>query len=191
MNIFTILGSPRRKGNTAGVLDMVERELGDTHRVDRLDIASVKINGCLGCGKCRQASDHPGCAQNDDAVSVFQRMLAADAVIYSTPLYCWGFSAQMKALIDRHYCLVTGFGTADHRSLLAGKPVALMVTCAGAVEGNADVIQTLFNRLCHYDQARIVNKTVVPHCTTPDALGEDARAAARKLAGDINGALRR
>jgi multimeric flavodoxin WrbA len=117
-------------------------------------------------------------------------MLAADAVIYSTPLYCWGFSSQMKALIDRHYCLVTGFGTPDHRSLLAGKPVALLVTCAGPVEGNADVIQTLFNRLCQFDQARIVNKTVVPQCTTPDALGEDARAAARKLAGDINGALR-
>jgi multimeric flavodoxin WrbA len=121
---------------------------------------------------------------------VFERMLAADAVIYSTPLYCWGFSSQMKAFIDRHYCLVKGFGTSDHRSLMAGKPVALLVTCAGPVEGNADVIQTLFNRLCHFDQARIVNKTVVPFCTIPDSLGEDASAAARKLAGDIIGALR-
>jgi multimeric flavodoxin WrbA len=190
MEILSIMGSPRRNGNTAGVLDMVERELSDRHRVDRLDIVGVKINGCLGCRKCRQSSDHPGCIQKDEAVAVFERMLAADAVIYSTPLYCWGFSAQMKAFIDRHYCLVTGFGTADHRSLLAGKPAALLVTCAGPVEGNADVIQTIFNRLCRFDQARIVNKTVIPHCTTPDALGEDARAAARKLAGDINGALR-
>ena len=191
MNIFTILGSPRNHGNTAGVLDMVERELSVGHRIDRLNIASVTINGCLGCGSCRKDPDQPGCVQKDDAMAVFERMMAADAAIYSTPLYCWDFSAQMKALIDRHFCLVTGYGTTDHRSLIAGKPAALLVTCAGPVENNADVIQTVFNRVCAYSKARVVNKTVVPFCTTPDALGESARAAARKMAGDINGALRR
>jgi hypothetical protein len=63
------------------------------------------------------------------------------------------------------------------------------VTCAGPVKGNADVIQTVFDRVCNYGKTRVVNKTVIPFCTTPDALGEGARAAARKLAGDINGAL--
>jgi multimeric flavodoxin WrbA len=192
VNICTILGSPRKEGNTAGVLALVEQELGDRrHTVDRLHITSVKVNACLGCGACQKAPDCGGCVQKDDADAVFKRMLAADAVIYSSPLYCWGFPAQMKALIDRHYCLVKGFGTADHRSLLADKPVALLVTCAGPVKGNADLIQTLFNRVCHFAKARIINKTVIPRCTTPAALGEDARAAARKMAGDIESALRR
>lgn len=191
MNILTILGSPRKKGNTAAVLDMVEQELSATIQVKRLAITAVKVDGCLGCKACQKVTDQPGCVQKDDAVSVFERMQAADAVIYSSPLYCWGFSAQMKALIDRHFCLVTGHGTARHHSLIADKPTALLVTCAGPVEGNADVIQTIFDRVCHFGKVRVVNKTVIPFCTTPDALGEDARAAARKMAGDINGALRR
>jgi multimeric flavodoxin WrbA len=58
-------------------------------------------------------SDRPGCVQKDDAFSVFERMMAADALIYSSPLYCWDFPAQMKALIDRHFCLVTGYGTSQ------------------------------------------------------------------------------
>lgn len=190
MNILTILGSPRTKGNTAGALDMVEQELSGRHQVERLAITSVKINGCLGCEKCRKVADRPGCVQDDDAVAVFERMMAADGLIYSSPLYCWNFSAQMKALIDRHLCLVTGYGTANHRSLIADKPAALLVTCAGPVKGNADVIQTVFDRVCRFGKTRAVNKTVIPYCTTPDALGEEARAAARKLAGDINGALR-
>jgi len=190
MNILTILGSPRKKGNTAGALDMVEQELSGIHQVERLAITSVKVNGCLGCEACQKVADRPGCVQKDDAVAVFERMMASDAVIYSSPLYCWDFSAQMKALIDRHFCLVTGYGTVNHRSLIAEKPAALLVTCGGPVKGNADVIQTLFDRVCKYGKARAVNKTVIPFCTTPDALGEDARAAARKLAGDISGALR-
>ena len=125
----------------------------------------------------------------DDAPFIFQRMLAADALIYASPLNCWSFSAQMKALVDRHFCLVTGSGTSNGRSLLTDTPAALLVTCAGPVRGNADVIQTVFDRLCRFVAARTVNKTVVPSCTTPEALGEDARAAARKLASDIVSAL--
>ncbi len=191
MNILTILGSPRKAGNTAGALDMVAHELSGRHQVERLAITTVKVNGCLGCGACQKVTDRPGCVQKDDALAVFDRMMAADALVYSSPLYCWDFSAQMKALIDRHFCLVTGYGTANHRSLIAEKPAALLVTCAGPVKGNADVIQTVFDRVCNYGKVRVVNKTVIPLCTTPDALGEDARAAARKLAGDIDNALRR
>jgi multimeric flavodoxin WrbA len=191
MNILTILGSPRPKGNTAGVLAMVEAELAREYTVERIAISDVVVNGCLGCGTCRKTPDRPGCVQTDDAPAVFARMMAADAVIYTSPLYCWGFSSQMKALIDRHFCLVSGYGTARHRSLIGGKPVALLVTCAGPVAGNADAIQTIFDRVCNYGQTRAVNKTIVPLCTTPDALGEGARAAARKLAGDVHNALRR
>jgi multimeric flavodoxin WrbA len=189
MQILTLMGSPRKKGNTASVLDMVEQELSIRHRVQRLAITSVNINGCLGCKTCQKVTDRTGCVQKDDAASVFERIIAADAVIYSSPLYCWDFTAQMKALIDRHFCLVTGAGKVSHRSLIADKPTALLVTCGGPVEGNADVIQTVFERMGKFCKARVVNRTVVPLCTTPEALGEEARAAARKLAGDVNRAL--
>jgi multimeric flavodoxin WrbA len=189
MNVLTLLGSPRKNGNTSSVLAMVEDELSGRYAVERINIAAVNINGCLGCGECQKVTDRPGCIQKDDAHFVFERMLAADALIYASPLYCWSFTAQMKALIDRHFCLVTGGGTSNCRSLLDDTPAALLVTCAGPVQGNADVIQTVFDRVCRFAKARTVNKTVIPSCTTPEALGEDARAAARKLASDIVSAL--
>lgn len=189
MNVLTLLGSPRKQGNTATVLTMLESEFYGRHTVERINITSQRVNGCLGCGVCQKTADRLGCVQKDDALSVFERMMAADAVVYASPLYCWDFTAQMKALIDRHFCLVTGYGTPDYRSLVNDKPAALLVTCAGPVEGNADVIQTVFDRVCHFAKARAVNKTILPFCTTPDALGEEARAAARKLAGDLINAL--
>lgn len=189
MKVTTILGSPRKKGNTAKVLTWCEGELVDRgHEVDRLNIADLEVKGCLGCGTCQEKPDEPGCVQKDDALRVFERMMAADAVIYTSPLYCWGFSSQMKALIDRHFCLITGYGTPDYKSLFEGKRTALLVTCGGPVENNADLIQGVFDRINDYGKCDVVGKYVVPFCTSPDSIGREAKEIARKIAEDIAGA---
>ena len=54
---------------------------------------------------CQGNLDEPGCVQKDDAIAIIDRLLAADVIIYATPLYVWDFSSQMKALLDRQYCL--------------------------------------------------------------------------------------
>ncbi len=185
MKIVTILGSPRKKGNTAKVLSCFEEMVGKDHEVDRINIMSVDVNGCLGCGKCQQVTDKPGCVQKDDAVSIFERMMNADVAIYASPLYCWGFSSQIKALIDRHFCLVTGYGTDNHISLLDGKRSALLVTCSGPVENNADLVQELFDRVNDYGKCSVIGKYIVPLCTIPDEIGDKAVETANRMVKDI------
>jgi multimeric flavodoxin WrbA len=188
MEVTTVLGSPREKGNTATVLDLFEKlMLQQGHKVDRINIMDYEVNGCLGCQTCRKVRYEPSCRQQDDAVSIFERIIASDAVVYATPLYTYGFTAQMKALIDRQYCLVTGYGSPEYTSLLQGKRTALLVTCGGPVEGNADLIQEAFEREGQYQQWNIVGKYVVPFCTTPDALGDKAMETAEQMVGDIAG----
>ena len=188
MKVATILGSPKKKGNTAKVLGLFEELIAKEHEVDRINMADYEVKGCLGCGTCQKTSDEPGCVQKDDAMAVFERMRASDAVVYSSPLYCWGFSSQIKALIDRHFCLVTGYGTPDHHSLIENKPTALLVTCGGPIEDNADLIQGIFDRVNNFSKCNVAGKYVVPLCTTPDALGEEAMEIAKKMERDIVGA---
>ncbi len=191
MKITTILGSPKKKGNTAKVLALFEEELANLgHDVDRVNIAGHDVKGCLGCGVCQQKTDEPGCVQKDDAVSIFEKMMAADAVVYASPLYCWGFSSQIKALIDRHFCLVTGSGGPEYKSLIDGMRTALLVTCAGPIENNADLIQALFDRLSNYGNCSVVGKFVVPFCTIPDEIGDKAAETAKKMAADIAGDIK-
>jgi len=186
MKVTTILGSSKKKGNTAKVLGWFEEELTNLgHKVDRVNIANSEVKGCLGCGTCQKTADEPGCVQKDDAATVFEKMMSADVVVYTSPLYCWGFSSQMKALIDRHFCLITGYGSPVYKSLLDGKRTALLVTCAGPVENNADLIQGVFDRLNNYGNCNIVGKYVVPFCTTPDAIGDEGLGTARKMVQDI------
>lgn len=185
MKILSILGSPRKNGNTDTVLSAVEALVAGSHSVDRVNIRDHRVNGCLGCGVCQETDDAPDCVQEDDAPALFERMLQATAVIYATPLYCWGFSAQLKAFIDRHYCLVTGAGSDDWKSLVRNKPMALLVTCAGPIEDNADLIQVMFDRMTSYMLSKSVGKYIVPLCTTPDRLGPEAQQIAQRMAQDL------
>jgi multimeric flavodoxin WrbA len=126
--------------------------------------------------------DEPGCPQEDEAVEIFQRMIAADGVLYASPLFCWGYSAQIKPLIDRHFCLVTDYGGPRYKSLLEGKRAGLLVTCAGPEEDNTESIVDMFTRLMDYAKCKPSLTLVVPFCTTPDAMGDNIREMARRFA---------
>ncbi|MFC1890076.1 flavodoxin family protein [Thermodesulfobacteriota bacterium] len=187
MKITTILGSPRKNGNTAKVLGRFEELADSDHEVDHIHIASHDVKGCLGCGACEKSCDEPGCVQKDEAMSIFERMMRADVVVYASPLYCWGFSSQIKALIDRHYCLVKGYGTEDYRSFVEGKQALLLVTCDGPIEDNADLIQELFARLCSYGKCEAAGNYIVPFCSAPDTIDTTGMDTAGKMAADISG----
>ena len=191
MRIVTILGSPRRKGNTATVLSLFEERMAPEHQVERINIIDHQVHGCLGCDACQKVVDQPGCRQKDDAVAIFERLLTADIIVYATPLYAWSFSSQLKALIDRHFCLVKwGYGD-PAPSLLRGKRTALLVTCADAVENNADLIPIIFERQMKCLQSETIGHYVVPNCTTPEEIGDRGDRTAAEMARDVCGQQRR
>ena len=83
----------------------------------------------------------------DDAQDVFHRMIVADGILFATPLYMWSYASHLKALLDRSLCLSRGYESPEHRSFVEGKRTALLVTCGGPIDGNADAIQTTFPAL--------------------------------------------
>jgi multimeric flavodoxin WrbA len=185
MKIITLLGSPRKRGNTAKVLSMFESIVAKNHEVEHIDITRYKVGGCLGCYKCKETKDEPGCVQEDDALAIFKKLIAADAIVYASPLYCWSFTSQIKPLIDRHFCLVSNDGTPAHDSLISGKPAALLVTCGGPVESNCDAIQDIFKGFSGYLGLKAKGNFILPFCTTPDAIGDNGSDLAEKLAKAI------
>ncbi|MCP4580408.1 MAG: flavodoxin family protein [candidate division Zixibacteria bacterium] len=186
MKITTILGSPRKKGNTATVLGLFEELAASKHQVERINITDYTVNGCLGCDVCFKTIDEPGCVQKDDAPAIFKRLMATDLIVYATPLYCWSFSAQLKALIDRHYSLVKWKDGKVQNALLEGKYGSLLVTCADPIKNNADLIPIEFERQMKYARCKVVGKYIVPNCTKPRLLGDKGKAMAQEMFDDLN-----
>jgi multimeric flavodoxin WrbA len=188
MPVISLLGSAKKKGHTATVLGWVEAELNTMgHTVERIYLNNKSIGGCLGCAKCRDKPDEIACVQKDDANDIMAKMISADAVVFASPIYFWGFTAQIKALIDRGYAFVTNYHKPGHTSLMKGKRVGLLVTGADNYEENAEGMFTAFDRMVDFLLARKSGELYVGGCSTPDQLSEGSKSQAADLARSLMG----
>ena len=188
MQITTILGSAKKKGNTATVLRWVEEDLKSRdHDVARIYLHNKSIKGCLGCAKCRENPDEIACVQKDDAIDILEHMISSEVVLLASPIYFWGFSAQIKTLIDRGYSLVTNYHKPGHTSLMKGKRIGLLVTGADAYEENAEGMFTSFDRIVDFLLARKSGELYVGECGAPAELSEEVKNKALELARSLVG----
>ncbi len=184
MRILTLFGGPRKNGSTATVLGWFEHMLPPGYSYQRVNLCDYSFQGCLGCDGCQSTLDAPGCLQQDDANGILQAIISADCVVYSAPVYAWSLPAPLKALIDRHFCLIK-WGEPGEPSLVAGKPVMLLVTCGGLAADNADLPFEAFRREAACLKAPVLGRYVVDQTTTPDELGERGRVVARQMVNDL------
>ena len=102
-NILIIVGSGRPGGNTAQLVDAFTRGAEEAgHRVERVSLIKTKVNPCLGCNACRWGKP---CVQKDDFNDLVPKIKAADLIVFASPLYNFSWSARIRALIERFYCL--------------------------------------------------------------------------------------
>ena len=100
MNILILSGSPRRGGNTDLLVEAFVKGVLQKHHVEVMSIHDYKVNPCMGCNACFR-SEHHLCAQKDDMSVIYVKMAHADMLVTASPVYFYGLSAQLKAVIDR------------------------------------------------------------------------------------------
>jgi FMN-dependent NADH-azoreductase len=109
----------------------------------------------------------------------------ADAVVFSSPLYFWGFTAHLKAFIDRCYSLVVNYHKPGHVSLVEGQRQALLVTGGGAYQDNAEGAFAAFDRFVAFCKARKAGELYVAGCSTPADMGPGIRDHAAEFAAQV------
>ena len=102
MNVVAFNGSPRAKGNTAILLNLVLGELNSEGiETELVSLARKTFPGCRACFKCFETKDGR-CAVTGDIVNdCIAKMRAADGILLGSPTYFSDVSAGMKALIER------------------------------------------------------------------------------------------
>ena len=111
MKIVVLEGSPNKNGSSdllAGRFIEGAREAG--HTVEVIDAAHSNIRPCTGCIRCGYEGP---CVQKDDVEGIRAKILAADMLVFVTPLYYYGMSAQLKTLVDR-FCAINSSITRRH-----------------------------------------------------------------------------
>ena len=103
MKILAIFGSPRKSGNTALLLnEVLEGARAEGAETVFFSVAGKDIGGCDGCWACVTTGK---CHLKDGLSPLYGLMQEADGIVFGTPIYFWGMTAQMKAVIDRSIAL--------------------------------------------------------------------------------------
>ncbi len=99
MRIVILQGSPDKHGSTSLLVEAFTKgALEKGHEVRRIDLADYDIAPCTGCIACGYEGP---CVQADDNAAVKDAILSSDMLVFATPLYYYGMSAQLKTVVDR------------------------------------------------------------------------------------------
>ena len=66
--------------------------------VEIVSLKGKRIGFCTGCFACQKLGK---CVITDDANEITEKILEAEVVVWSTPIYYYEMSGQMKTMIDR------------------------------------------------------------------------------------------
>jgi multimeric flavodoxin WrbA len=102
MNILILSGSPRKGGNTDLLVEAFVKGVSQKHHVEVVSVRDYKVNPCMGCNACFKSKDNT-CVQKDDMPLVYEKMSQANMLVIASPVYFYGLSAQLKAVIDRFH----------------------------------------------------------------------------------------
>lgn len=152
MKVLILMGSPRRQGNTAALLGPFTETLREKGAaVETLWLYEKDIRPCIACRNCQKDWTRFGCIHRDDMQEVFDAVLAADLLVFATPIYCWFCTPPMKAALDRlMYGMNKFYGVEKGPSIWSGKRVALLSTCGYRPEKGADLWEEGMRRYCKH-----------------------------------------
>lgn len=144
LKILVLNGSPRRERSctirvTNKFVEGIKRTRPCT--VEEINICDCRITPCLGCLSCWGRTEGECVIKNDDIPMLKQKVLEADVIIESYPLYFFGMPGSMKVFTDRMLSMMCTYegqspvpGEPFHgiRGDMSGKAFFIVSTCGYA-----------------------------------------------------------
>ena len=159
MQIIVLTGSPNRKGSTNLLADCFRQGAQEAgHTVELIDTAHANIHPCTGCIRCGYQGP---CVQEDDVEDIRRKILQADMLVFATPLYYYGMSAQLKTMIDR-FCAFNG--SIQHKHMKS----ALLAVAWNSDDWTFTALEAHYKTLVRYLNLQDMGMVLGAGCGTPD-----------------------
>jgi len=128
MKLLVIQTSPNHDGLTAtAALQVIKGAEAAGHSTELVHLNSLVIKKCKACdggwGQCRREGT---CILEDDFAWLMEKILEADGLVFSTPVYWWDISESAKTFLDRMRRIETYHGFKRY----SDKPY-IGIACAG------------------------------------------------------------
>lgn len=104
MKIYAVNGSPRKKWNTAQVLESaLEGARSAGAQTELIHLYDLSYQGCVSCLQCKRAGgkSYGRCALKDDLTPVLEKLAEADGIVFGSPIYFGNITGKMTCLLER------------------------------------------------------------------------------------------
>ena len=158
MKIIVLMGSPNARGSTSILVEQFLRGAEENgHAVEVIDVCRANVHPCTGCVHCGYEGP---CVQKDDVEDIRCALLGADMVVFATPLYYYGMTAQLKTVIDR-FCAYNS--SLNNRHLKS----ALLAVAWNADDWTFDALEEHYKILVRYINFEDKGMVLGYGCGTP------------------------
>ncbi len=180
--VLVISTSLREGGNSDTLAEFFiqgAQEAGNT--VEKVTLYDKTIGFCRGCLSCLKTHR---CVIRDDGDTIVQKMLTADVLAFSTPIYYYGMCGQMKTLLDRANPLYS----ADYRF----RDIYLLAAAAEEDEHTADgAVTGITGWIDCFEKARLAGTVFAGGVTdVGDIQNHPALQKAREMGRKLSGGVR-
>ena len=173
--ILILTASPRAGGNTQTMAGWVaDGALAAGADVETIDVTKLKsaTNGCIACMKCWH-NDEFECAVDDEITPVLRKIHDVDAVVFATPVYFFGPTAQMKLLLDRMLCLFKFQPDGSVRTKGGKIDIGVISSGGGELTDGLDLVEATFKNLEGFLAAKVTSLLLPKAPDAPGDLAED------------------
>ena len=104
MKIMAFNGSPRKKWNTATLLEKaLEGAASRGAATELVHLYDLNFKGCVSCFSCKTkgGKSYGRCAVKDDLTPVFEKIERSDGIILGSPIYLGTVTGEMRSFMER------------------------------------------------------------------------------------------
>ncbi len=158
MKITVLKGSPNINGSSALLAkNFINGAIEAGHEIVEIDCAKVDVAPCTGCIHCGYEGE---CSLNDEMDNIREEILSSDMLVFVTPLYYYGMSAQLKIIIDR-FCSRNFSIQQKHMKS------ALLTVAYNADDWTFDALEAHYDTLVKYLNFEDIGRVLRYGCGTP------------------------
>lgn len=104
MKVIAINGGPRKKWNTATLLNKaLEGAISEGAETELIHLYDLNYKGCISCFACKlkDGKSYGHCVVNDDLKPIFKKIEEADAIILGSPIYLGSITGELRSFYER------------------------------------------------------------------------------------------
>jgi multimeric flavodoxin WrbA len=151
-NVVILCGSVRKDGNTDLLAKAFAKGAEQNNTVEIISVADCKVNPCVGCNSCFSKEGNE-CFQQDDMAKIYKSLANADVIAVASPVYFYGLSAQLKAIIDRLHNPI--------RDTFKTKKLALLLVAGASLPAVFDSILVQYRLIIDYFHLESLGEVLV------------------------------